>query len=287
MNSFTDFDIFISGQSSYLTVFIKDPGSEDLVDVYAPSTFSLIDISDDSTKVTTTFSASGSTVVGHPGIGVYQYLLNTNTYSNQYLAIFRCALEGETINQNIFIKSEPAKVFARAAELRIQVDKARKSVSDSIENMDRATNEPAINFFFGYSDAHLIYYLERGVQILNAIPPYTNLAVETFPWDQYGSLLVDAATIAALESQGIFAIDTDYNYSLGGNSLVIDHFTKINSFLSSLLTRFDKAARSFKQQYRSKGMVIFQWTPGGVRSARMLRSLPSEFWSRLFSSTSV
>lgn len=284
MQSFTDFEIIRSGQTDYITIFLRDPATEELTDVYATSTFTLTDIDTDAVVVTETFGPSGGTNIDHPGVGVYQYSLDTSTYSGEYLASFRCILEGEVNNQQIFVKGASAKVFARAAELRIQVDKARKSVSDDIENMDRDTNEPSVQFFYGYGDKHLIYYLERGVQYLNSIPPYTGFAVESFPWNQYGTLLVDAAVIAAMESQGIFAIDTDYNYSLGGNSLVIDHLTKINSFLSGLLARFDKTAFAFKQQFRSKGMVVFQWMPGGVRSARQLSAMPSGFWSRLLSS---
>lgn len=168
--------------------------------------------------------------------------------------------------------------------LRLQVDKARKSIADDIENMDTPTAATPIRFFYGYSDAHLIFYLERGLQILNAIPPYTAMDIDVFPFNSSGTILIDAATIAALESQGIFAIDTDFDYALGGNSLVIDHYTKLNSVLSSLLTRFDKSAIAFKQQYRSKGLVMFQFMPGGVRSLRMLSSMPVGWWSRLLSS---
>jgi hypothetical protein len=100
-------------------------------------------------------------------------------------------------------------------------------------------------------------------------------------------ILTDAAVIAALESQGIFAIDTDYNYSLGGNSLVIDHWGKISGLLGTLISRFDSNVIKFKQQFRSKGMVMFQWMPGGVRAARQLSAMPSGFWSRMLSSAFV
>ena len=153
--------------------------------------------------------------------------------------------------------------------------------------MDRQDFEPAVNFFFGYDDKHLIYYLERGAQFINLIPPYTALNPITFPWAQYGMILTDSAVIAALESQGIFAIDTDYSYSLGGNSLVIDHWAKISGLLNTLITRFDKNVVRFKQQFRSKGMVMFQWMPGGVRAARQLSAMPSGFWSRMLSSAFV
>jgi hypothetical protein len=285
--SITDFDVLLAGQSEYLTIYVRDPQTEDLIDVAGSSTFSLINVDDDSTEATATFTAEGGTGINHPSRGVYQYLLDTSTYGDEYLAAFRCTLTGETIRNNVFVKSVPAETFARAAQLRVQVDKARKSISDDIANKDKETNEPAIRFFYGYDDKHLIFYLERGAQIINAVPPYTAFTPISFPWAQYGTILTDAAVIAALESQGIFAIDTDYNYSLGGNSLVIDHFTKINAYLSTLLTRFDTMVKAFKQQYRSKGMVMFQWMPGGVRAARQLSAMPSGFWSRMLSSAFV
>lgn len=283
----TDFDVLRTNQTEYLTIFVRDPKTEELVDVAGTSTFNLINTSDDSNEYTTTFTRDGGTGVVHAGTGIYQYLFNASTFNAEYLASFRCVLAGEVTINNIFVKSEPSATFAKAAALRVQVDKARKSVSDEIANMDRATNEPSTQLFYGYDDKHLIYYLERGVQIINAAPPYTGLTVATFPWSQYGVLLTDAAVIAALESQGIFAIDTDYSYSLGGNSLVIDHFTKINAMLGTMLARFDTMLKAFKQQYRAKGTVVFQWMPGGVRAARQLSAMPSGFWSRMLSSAFV
>lgn len=285
--SYTDFDVLRTGTTEYLTVFVRDPKNDELTDVYATSTFQLINIEDDSVAYSTTFTADGGTNIEHPAVGTYQFNFDTTTYTAEYIASFRCILEGEVVTYNVFVKSENSKVFAQAASLRVQVDKARKSISDDISNMDRAENEPAVKFFYGYSDAHLIYYLERGAQLINSVPPYTAFTPGTFPWAQYGMILTDGAVIAALESQGIFAIDTDYNYSLGGNSLVIDHFTKLNTYLSGLLTRFDKNVVRFKQQFRSKGVIMFQWMPGGVRSARQLSALPSGFWSRLLSTSFV
>lgn len=282
--SMTDFDIVLANQTEPLTVFVRDPKTEELTDVAGTSTFNLINISDDSNEYSTTFTRNGGTGITHAATGAYQYLFNSGTYDEEYLASFRCVMAGDIISNNIFVKSASSKCFARAAELRIQVDKARKSISDEIANMDRDTNDPYVQLFYGYKDAHMIYYLERGVQLLNAVPPYTNLTVDTFPWSQHGTLLITAAVIAALESQGIFAIDTDYSYSLGGNSLVIDHFTKLNTYLSGLVARFDKMAMQFKQQYRAKGTVVFQWMPGGVRAARQLSAMPSGFWSRMLSS---
>lgn len=284
MQSFTDFDVIQKNQSEDLTVFVRDPSTGVLTDVAASSTFKLIDISNDSTKVNQSFTAGGGGVISHPSTGIYQYTLDTSTYTGEYLLNFKCTLSDESINQNIFVKSVPTAYFAYAAALRTQVDKARKSIKDDIQNIDKPDGEPSVQFFYGYDDKHLIYYLERGAQIINAIPPYTGLSVSTFPFAQYGTVLIDAATIAALESQGIFAIDTDFNYSLGGNSLVIDHFTKLSTMISNILNRFNTIVVKFKQQYRSKGGVMFQWMPGGVRAARVLKSMPAGFWSRMLSS---
>jgi hypothetical protein len=286
-NTFTDFDVLRKGTTELLTVFVRDPKTDELTDVVGTSTFNLININDDTVEDTTTFNADGGTGITHAGTGIYQYDLNTTTYPDEYIASWRCVVNGDVLTNQIFVKSVPAKLFARAAALRVQVDKARKSVSDDIENMDRDPSAPAVQFFYGYADKHLIYYLERGAQFINLIPPYTAFTPVTFPWAQYGMILTDAAVIAALESQGIFAIDTDYDYSLGTNRLVIDHWAKISGLLSILISRFDAAVLSFKQQFRSKGMVMFQWMPGGVRAARQLSAMPSGFWSRMLSSAFV
>jgi hypothetical protein len=281
----TDFDILRVGQKEYLTIFVRDPLTNELTDVVASSTFSLINISDDSTEEAGTFTAGGGALINHAGTGIYQYEMDTSTYSAEYLAAFRCVLSGEVQNNNIFVKSVSARHFAYAAQLRAQVDKARKSVADDIENMDRSSFEPSVKFYLGVDDKHLIFHLERGVQIINVIPPYTNFTVDNFMFDQNGTVLIDAATISYLISQGIFSIDTDVdNYSIGGNSFVINHYAKISGFLQAMMARFDKNLISFKQQFRSQGIVTFQWMPGGVRSARMLNAMPSGFWSRLLSS---
>lgn len=287
MISTTDFDIFLKNQSEYLTVFVRDPRDEELTDVVGTSTFNLINISDDSSEDSGTFTATGGASIVHASTGVYQYLFNGATYKDKYVASFRCVLDSDVMGYNTFVKTVGSKYYAYAAQLRPIIDKAQKSVSDLLANMDRTTNDPAIQFNFGVDLKSMCLYLDRGVQYINVVPPYTNFSVENFFFDQNGSMLLDAALIAYLEAQQLFAIDTDYNYSLGGNSFVVDHFTKLNSFLSTLFTRFDKSLISFKQQFRSKGTVMMQITPGGVRSQRMLNSMPSGYWSRLLSSAFI
>jgi hypothetical protein len=280
----TDFEILRKNQTEAVTIFVRDSLTNDLSDVYATSTFTLVDISDDTTKDSGSFGPTGSAKMVRIDEGIYRYNFNSQTYPNEYLLCVKCTMQNEIINNNMFIKSVSAKHFAYAAQLRLQVDKARKSIKDELINMDRTSGQPSITFLYGYDDKNLIFYLERGVQYLNAIPPYTTMSIDIFPFQQYGSMLIDAATISALESQGVLAIDTDYNYSLGGNQLVIDHFTKLSSHVSNLLNRFQKSAVSFKRLWTSPGLVLFSFMPGGVRAMRQLSALPSHFWSRLLSS---
>jgi len=278
----TSFDIFKKGQTEPITIEIRNPTNQDLVNPSTNSTFKLIDISDDSVKDSETFAPTGGTKVTRIDTGIFQYQFDASTYPNEYLASFRCPLSSDVINIDVYVKSVSAKHFVYASVLKSQVDKARKSVYDDIENMDNLDG-PAIRLFYGYDTPHLIFYLERGMQYINAVPPYTAMGVDNYPFNQYGSILIDAGTIAALEAQGIFAIDTDYNYSLGGNSLVIDHYSKLSTALSALITRFDKSVTAFKQMFRSKGTVLYQFLPGGMRAQRMLAAMPSGWWSRLLS----
>jgi len=278
-----DFDIVHKNQTEPISIRVKNTSTEDLVDVAGTSSFSLINIGNDTSEDSGTFEAAGSAKMVRVAEGIYNYSFDAAAYPYEYLLATRCVLANETSSQDIYVKSSSARSFAYAAQLRSIVDKARKSTSDDIVNMNRADNQPSLQFFYGYESKQLIYYLERGVQYLNAIPPYTGLTVDLFPFPQYGAILLDAATIAALEAQGIFAIDTDFNYALGGNSLVIDHYSKLSGMVSQILGRFTKTAISWKQQYRSKGLVMYQFMPGGVRAMRQLNAMPSGFWSRLLS----
>jgi len=283
--SFTDFHVVLANQTEPITFYVRDTLTNSLTDVAGTSSFNLINISDDSSEDSGSFTASGGTSITHAGTGIYQYSFDASTYNEEYLLATRCILENVTVSNNVFVKSVSTKYYAYAAQLRVQVDKARKSISDYIENMDRASTDPDIQLFYGYDDKHLIFYLDRGVQFINAIPPYTSLTVDNYPFAQYGTILIDAATIAALESQGIFSIDTDFNYALGGNSLVIDHYGKLSGMISAILNRFTKASVGFKQQYRTKGTVLHQVGPGGYMGAgRIYSALPAGFWSRFFSS---
>jgi len=282
MLSTVGFDIFHKNSTEDVIIFVKDQRTQDLTDVVSPSTFSLIDISSDSVILTDTFTASGGLLVQRQSVGVYTYNFDSSDYPREYITAFRCVLSGDVLEQNIFIKSVSAKYYKYAAHLSAQVDKSRKSMVDYIENMDK-TSEAPLQFFVGYSLPYYFFYLERGIQILNAVPPYTSFTVDTFPFEQFGTILIDAATIAALESQGVFSIDTDYDYSLGGNSFVIDHYTKLSGMVSHILDRFKEAVPKFKNLYQTRGALLVQMSPFGLGYNRLWGAMPGSFWSRVLS----
>lgn len=283
MLSSVDFEIVHKGKAEPVIIYVRNTLTKDLEDVAGTSTWRLIDIATDTEVDTGTFTSTGSLDIVRLNTGMYRYNFNAATYTSEYILSLVLTMTNEVVGQDIFIKSYSSKAFAYAAALKAQVDKSRKSISDDIENEDQPDFTPSVQFFFGYDSRHLIYYLERGCQILNAIAPYTAWTLDTYPFTYYGGVLVDAGTIAALEAQGVFAIDTDYSYSLGGNSLVLEHYGKLNSHLQYLLAKFTKESITFKQLYRTKGGVIFQYLPGGIRAQRTLNSLPAGFWSRLLS----
>jgi hypothetical protein len=169
--------------------------------------------------------------------------------------------------------------------LRNQIDKALKSVGRSIDEFFKpddnvmAVDKTMDSLPFGYSDEHCVLYLELGLSLINARPPYTAFTLEDFPFAVAGNLLIDGATIAALESQGLFSIDTDFDYSLGGKSFVVRHADQISSFLREIAERFNNYLRMFKSMYRTKGTVMVQ-VPFGWGFGRFLSVVPTGWFAR-------
>lgn len=203
--------------------------------------------------------------------GVYSFKFDAVTNMQpEYIAFFDLRIPANVdplMTKYKLIRVIPLAYYRIMPFLRNQIDKSFKSVSDMLN--------------YGYKDFHLVAYLDLGITMINAIPPYTSFTVGTFPFGIYGKMLIDAATITALESQGLFSIDTDFDYSLGGNALVIDHYSRISGFLSELITRFNTSLKSFKQQFRSKGSTMAQM-PFQYGWGRFMSVVPSGFWNRFF-----
>jgi hypothetical protein len=162
-------------------------------------------------------------------------------------------------------------VMSYLPKFRLQIDKAAKLICEEG------------NIFLGYSDAQLLMYMEGGMNILNTYQPATNIFLENFPQGNL-QLLIDTATIVALQSQSLFATDTDLQYQDQGYSFNFDHFPKLQQFMSTLQARIDRLAPLFKLQFATYGSLHIE---GGssYRLSQLLSASPSGtlfrgMWSR-------
>jgi len=171
------------------------------------------------------------------------------------------------------VKVLDPRVLAYLPSFRLQIDKAVKIV------------EEATNLFGGYSDAQLLMYLEGGLNVINLYQPNTNILLENYPFKTHGQLLIDTATLVALQSQTLFSIDTDLvNYSDQGYSFSINHQQPLQSFLSFLQQRLDRLVPLFKLNFATMGSIHIQ---AGVsfRLLQLLSAAPSGILFRGFLST--
>lgn len=129
--------------------------------------------------------------------------------------------------------------------LRNQIDKAQKDLG-----------------IFGFTESNLYFYLKGGLSEINRVPPGTALTFNTFPALTYSQLLIDVSTFIALQSQGMCAIDTDSNYSMQGNSFVVDHWSKISNFMAFLHARINEQLKQFKLMYLPGMSVKLERGPG-------------------------
>lgn len=134
----------------------------------------------------------------------------------------------------------------------------------------------------GYTDSNLFIYLTHAVQEINSVQPITNLRLTDFPIAQFGSLLVESAVIIALYSQGGFAIDTDIpTYSDQGTSLNLDHWNRIQAYITSLATKLSPQLKLMKMDYMSTGSILFQSGPN-LPFRWLISAAPSGLFRNLF-----
>lgn len=148
----------------------------------------------------------------------------------------------EQITMLQLVKIVDARSLAFVPALRLQVDKAVKVV-DELRNC-----------FAGYSDQQMVQFLEAGVNMINLYQPNTNMRLEDFP-TTHASLLIDAATIYALQAQAIFAIDTDMDYNDQGYTFRIGHHGPIMQTIQFIMGRLDKLTPLFKLNFATMGSI--------------------------------
>jgi len=144
------------------------------------------------------------------------------------------------------------RILSILPRFRLLLDKSLKIISQ----VDWCT--------LGYSDAQLILYLQMGLSRINSAQPYPTWAtLNNFPMDFHSQILLDCSLVAALESQYLFAVDTDVpSYSDQGHAFVITHSVQLKSLLDSLNARLERDIQKFKLHYINVGSVSIEMRYG-------------------------
>lgn len=169
--------------------------------------------------------------------------------------------ESTEILQAVYIM--PVGFLQLLPHLRLIIDKAVKLV-----------NEPE-KCFLGYTDGMLVQYMLDGLQRINTYQPSVFFTPDNFPYRGFASILVEAGLICGVESQTLFAIDTDVtSYNDQGQSFVINHQQPLAMFLNNLTSNLDKRIPLFKLHFVNTGSVYTQVGPS-FRLQSLLSAAPS------------
>jgi hypothetical protein len=190
---------------------------------------------------------------------------NSTAIAQEYLFVWNVTgvVGSEAINVVQVAKVVSARTMRLVPKLRLIIDKAIKAIDD----------DPSDPVFTGYTDSMIVQFLEGGLDYLNAFPPTINWAsLDTYP-DIFLRTLLDAATVAALTSQELFAVDTDVVYSDNGQQFTIDHQPKLSAILNTTWARVGQIAPSMKKQLLNSGGIHVQVGPA-FRFTQMLNSAP-------------
>lgn len=239
----------------------------------------------DATNLRLTILDRGSTVllpiwqtaprIMHTGTGIYTFNLGEVPFSLetscQEKILFLWQADGETSTTQIVDVVSVGMMMVLSA-FQEQIDKSRK---DYDENPD----DP---IYLGYSTTQLIGYLNGGLGIINAAQPYpTWSSVDQFPVI-HQQILIESAILVGIQSQELYAVDVDLNYSNQGNTFDIAHFPKLESYANALAARLEKQIPLMKLQYVSSGQLHIEMGPS-FRLAQLLQAAPGgEIFRNMF-----
>jgi hypothetical protein len=249
----------ILGQTKRMKVNFKDNNNVD----YDPTTVSLtVYRPDNIVYFTETYPTVGGNIIKETKGNYYVDFKGDPNYIGDYQFIWSWndSVGGEQFTGVQSITIMPIEVLPILPNLRNQLDKAKKS----------------INKFFGYNDENLYYYIKGAVSRINIAPPNTTFTIQTFPYVINSQLIIDVATFIALEAQGLCAIDTDVpSYSLQGNALNIDHWSRISAYLSMLEKRADTELGNFKLDFLTRIGAVKSERGPGFRQISVFQASPS------------
>lgn len=166
-------------------------------------------------------------------------------------------------------------VLSLLPRLRLQLDKSIKVI-----NPEEYCN-------LGYSDAQLMMFLKSGLERIAAAQPYPAwLDMSKFPVNVAGELLISCAVISALESQYLFAVDTDVpSFSDQGHAFTITHATQIQSLYTSMVSTVTPRIREFKLRYVGLGSICAEFRAGWGFYQMVAASPPGSLFRGHFSNT--
>lgn len=187
--------------------------------------------------------------IKHPSTGKYYLTLgdvvsetsSTGTYLANWTVRTDSTAEEMTSTQVLEIVS--SRVLSLLPRLRLQLDRSLKVVD--LENY----------CFLGYTQAMLVLFLRSGLEYINSFQPYIGFSnLDAFPLEQYAEILIKAATYVAIESQMIFAVDSDIaQYSAATHSFSVNHFQPLAAYLSQLQADLNVRVPNFKRHFVNSG----------------------------------
>ena len=152
-------------------------------------------------------------------------------------------------------------------KLRLEIDKAIKFVHSS--------GDPDEGCYLGYTDGQLVQYLENGIQVINAYQPSGCFTFESFPYNAFCWILIEAALMTGVMSQQLFAVDTDVpSWSDQGNAFVIQHQPQLAAFLNFVTQRLDKMIPMMKLNFVSSGSLHIE-AGANFRLTTLINAAPS------------
>lgn len=170
----------------------------------------------------------------------------TGTYVANWTA--RINSTSEELYGTFLVEVVSSRVLSMLPRLRLQLDKSLKLVDLSQY------------CFLGYTNAMLVLFLRSGLEFINSYQPYVNFySLDAFPIEQYAEILIKAATYVALESQMLFATDTDIpNYQSSGHGFTLVHQQPLAAYLSTIKSDLDLRVPRFKMHFLNSGTAKVQ-----------------------------
>lgn len=144
----------------------------------------------------------------------------------------------------------PPVIFRMLPQFRLMIDKSLKLI-DVAEGLN-----------LGYTDDMLLQYIIGGIQTINQAQPSIFFNLDNYPYQDFGSLLMEAALYWGLLSQVLYAIDSDVpSYSDQGASFVINHQPALKGVLDSMSSALERKIPLMKLHFVNTGSVLTQMGP--------------------------